>query len=180
MKKEFDLLGKVFHDWTVLQLSEYKSSSDRDRYWDCRCKCGIQKPVRACYLKNGQSKRCVDCAHEKQIIRGREIPLGYWSSLKNNASKRSIEFNITKENVIFALKNQSNKCALSGLPVKFADTASDHLRGETTASVDRIDSSKGYFVNNIQIVHKTINYMKHTLTQEEFLFFCESVINNNR
>jgi len=54
------------------------------------------------------------------------------------------------------------------------------LRGKTTASVDRIDSSKGYVTGNIQIVHKTVNYMKHTLTQADFLFFCESITYNSK
>lgn len=178
MRKEHDLTGKTFHDWKVLRLSDYRSSSDRDRYWHCKCKCGEEKPVRACYLKNGQSKRCVNCGHERQRIRGRKIPLGYWSNLKRNALKRGIEFDITKDDVLSTLENQSYKCALSGLPVKFAETASDHLRGETTASVDRIDPSKGYVVGNIQIVDKTVNYMKHTLSQKQFIFLCESVTHN--
>jgi len=175
MKKEHDLTGKTFHDWCVVKLSKYKSNTDRDRYWDCRCRCGKENPVRACYLKNGQSKRCVECGHERQRIRGREIPLGYWNNLKRNALKRNIEFDITKENIINILNQQSNLCVLSGLPIEFAQTASDHLRGKTTASVDRISSKQGYRISNVQLVHKTVNFMKRDLKQEEFVSLCESI-----
>lgn len=178
IKKEHNLTNKIFNDWKVLQLSEYRSDSDRDRYWDCQCKCGTEKPVKACYLKSGQSKRCVECAHERQRIRGRKIPLGYWNNMKRNALKRGLEFSITKEDVISVLNRQSNKCALSGLPIQFAETASDHLQGKTTASVDRIDSKHGYKISNIQIVHKTINFMKRDLEQDDFITLCEHVTSN--
>lgn len=31
------------------------------RYFNCKCECGIIKPVRACDLKNGRSTQCRDC-----------------------------------------------------------------------------------------------------------------------
>jgi hypothetical protein len=62
---------------------------------------------------------------------------------------------------------------LSGLEIRF------HKPGEKftaqTASVDRIDSSKGYFLDNIRWVHKTINYMKMDLEDIEFLNLCRNI-----
>lgn len=175
--KKHDLTGSFFNDWQVLGLSEYRATSDRDRYWDCRCKCGKEKPVRACYLKGGHSKQCVDCAHEKQKIKGRIIPRCFWEQCIYNAGKRLIEFSISKEDVIDLFKRQNGLCALSGVPIMFAETESQHLKGETTASIDRINSEIGYFPTNIQLVHKTVNFMKHTLVESNFLFFCESIVN---
>ena len=54
-------------------------------------------------------------------------------------------------------------------------------RGDTTyktASVDRIDSSKGYIADNIQILHKDINVMKWDFTQDYFLHLCYLIYNN--
>ena len=38
-----------------------------------------------------------------------------------------------------------------------------------TASLDRIDSSKGYVPGNIQCVHKDINALKTDFSEERFL-----------
>ena len=37
------------------------------------------------------------------------------------------------------------------------------------ASLDRIDSSKGYLVDNIEWVHKDVNKAKMALSKEDFL-----------
>jgi hypothetical protein len=49
--------------------------------------------------------------------------------------------------------------------------------GETTASLDRINSKKGYTKDNVQWVHKWINFMKQDLDEEEFITFCEAIVN---
>jgi len=49
---------------------------------------------------------------------------------------------------------------------------SSMAEGASTASLDRIDSSKGYVRGNIQWVHIAINFMKHSLPEEEFIRWC--------
>lgn len=49
-----------------------------------------------------------------------------------------------------------------------------------TASLDRIDSSKGYKIENIQWVHKDINQMKSALENNKFIELCELVSENQR
>ena len=43
------------------------------------------------------------------------------------------------------------------------------------ASVDRIDSSKGYTKDNIQFVAMIAQYAKHTFTEKELFTFCHAV-----
>ena len=47
--------------------------------------------------------------------------------------------------------------------------------GQGTASLDRIDSSKGYVKGNVQWVHKDINKMKTDFEQSIFIKLCKSV-----
>ena len=47
-----------------------------------------------------------------------------------------------------------------------------------TASLDRIDSNKGYIKGNVQWVHKDVNTMKMDHTQEEFIKICTMVANH--
>lgn len=48
-----------------------------------------------------------------------------------------------------------------------------------TASLDRIDNTKGYTEDNVQWVHKIINKMKSDLTQEDFIMWCKRINNEN-
>lgn len=180
MKDKFNMIGRQFEKWTVLDFSDYKEKCSRDKFWLCRCECGTEKPVKACYLRNGQSKQCVDCAHENQRIKGRLIPRMYWEHLTKNASTRGIGFDLKQEQVIELLKKQNYKCSLSGLPIEFAKTESEQKQGKTTASIDRVDSSKPYVIENIQMVHKIINFMKHTLQQDQFITMCKLVFENSK
>jgi hypothetical protein len=69
--------------------------------------------------------------------------------------------------------NQDFRCALSGWPIGWSDVGAIH-----TASIDRVDSSLGYVVGNIQIVHKDVNMAKQQFTQDYFLVLCAAVAAN--
>ena len=47
-------------------------------------------------------------------------------------------------------------------------------------SIDRIDSSQGYYIENIQLVYPKINMMKFTYSQEEFIDMCKRVSNYSK
>jgi hypothetical protein len=46
-----------------------------------------------------------------------------------------------------------------------------------TASLDRIDSTKGYIKGNIQWVHKDVNKMKWNWNQSNFINWCKLITN---
>lgn len=47
-------------------------------------------------------------------------------------------------------------------------------------SVDRIDSSKGYTKDNIQLVCAAANMMKGYMEYNDLINFCEAIIKNNK
>lgn len=51
-------------------------------------------------------------------------------------------------------------------------------RKRTNISIDRIDSAKGYSLDNIQLVCVVINLMKLDMTQAEFTAWCGATWNN--
>ena len=61
---------------------------------------------------------------------------------------------------------------MTGIDLTF-DTLVNTFDG--TASLDRIDSSKGYTKDNVQWVHKDINYIKRDLSDSEFITLCKKV-----
>lgn len=98
-----------------------------------------------------------------------EISRRYMSNLYNNAKKRGIQCFIFSKDIWMKFLEQEKKCALTGRPISFQ-------KNLQTASVDRIDSSKGYIAENIQIVHKEVNKLKMNLTEEELYKICEEII----
>ncbi len=51
----------------------------------------------------------------------------------------------------------------------------EHERTPRTASLDRIDSSKGYVKGNVQFTSYMANLAKNYFTEEEFIDFCKAV-----
>jgi hypothetical protein len=85
-----------------------------------------------------------------------------------NRSKEDVSY-ITEEYIEILLKKQEYKCALSG---------QSFLDGNKP-SIDRIDSTKGYIEDNIQLVTIDINYMKQEYPQDYFILLCKAVARSN-
>jgi len=58
---------------------------------------------------------------------------------------------------------------------KFPKNGTTFELSKSTASVDRIDSNKGYIKGNVQFVHKDINLMKNVLNIEYFIEMCKKI-----
>jgi hypothetical protein len=98
------------------------------------------------------------------------------SGLKTRTKRNKLEINITKEYINELFIQQESKCKLSGLKITLPNSWKDNTY---TASLDRIDSDKGYIIGNVQWVHKHINVMKNTFPQEMFIYFCIKVSEQN-
>lgn len=97
----------------------------------------------------------------------KDIPYNWFS----NYFKRSGKFgDITIEQVYDLWIAQDKKCALSGVSIGFYDDGKTH-----TCSIDRIDSSGGYTLANIQLVHKDVNIMKNKFDNQYFIDICKEI-----
>lgn len=91
------------------------------------------------------------------------------SKLKNSYNELDLEF------LFYLWNKQSGKCALTGLPMTYKFYEG---RVNTNLSIDRIDSSRGYTKDNVQLVCMVANQMKNDLSQDELFRICELIINN--
>lgn len=105
----------------------------------------------------------------------------YWSSLKCGAKSRGIKFDLRPEDIWNKFIEQDRKCALTGLKLSLRADLHTSKEGskEIDASLDRIDSSKGYEPTNIQWVHKIVQIMKNRWSNDEYVRFCHLVASNN-
>lgn len=79
--------------------------------------------------------------------------------------QRGLDHNLDVEYIQSLLSKQKYLCALSGVEL-------DHICGNAgslrLASVDRIDSKKGYIKGNVQIIINALNKAKGTATNRDF------------
>jgi len=162
MKSELiDMTGQRCGKWTVLRRALPRL---RPTKWVCRCDCGTIAGVVGSTLRNKTSTQCLGC---RRRIYNTSIEQR-WARARTRAKLKNFEFDITAADLENRFKKQQGRCALSYLFIQIEDK---------TASLDRIDSTKGYLLDNIQWVHKDINNMKMDLSEERFVELCNLVTN---
>lgn len=130
--------------------------------YKCKCDCGNIIETIAGSLTFGDTTSC-GCSRRKKYYK--EISSTAWTRIKGCAKERNIRFHISKKYAWNLFLKQNRKCALSGIAIKFAKHFKDK---DQTASLDRIDSSKGYIKDNVQWTHKDINQMKMEFDESKF------------
>lgn len=171
-------------------------------------RCKNEYWVRSDIFKSGQSTKCRNCANKdnytQNVKEGKLDALNYSIEHKGvgdlskilyyhylkNAEKRNIEFNISIEYLWNLFIKQGNKCALSGIyinlrpedktiPITIVKNGNRNINWELfNASLDRIDSSKGYIEGNVQWVERQVNICKHILSNQEFINLCKKIVNH--
>lgn len=167
-----DLAGSVFGGWTVIKFLP-RPKDGGGSSWLCRCDCGHERKLNPrSYILRGRSANCEKCLIVK---RKQTVESFFWKSIKNNAERRKINFSVSQQFIFGLLQEQGFLCALTGLELFLAATVRDHTQGATTASLDRIDSSKGYTETNVQWLHKDVNKMKMDIPESRFIELCRAI-----
>ena len=166
-----DLLGQKFNKLLVIEFGHWKKWSGT--FWKCKCDCGKETMVNAKNLKSGWTTSCGCarnvCGEARPSYKGYgDISGTFFTALKYNALKRGIGFDLSIEYLWSLFTEQKGRCALSGKDIQFAK--------DRTASLDRIDSSKGYVVGNVQWLSKDVNFMKQSLSQDCFIELCREIV----
>jgi hypothetical protein len=146
----------------------------------CDCSCGGSKEILTASLLRGATTSC-GCSKERYIkttgdknaaFKGyKEIRGRFWYGYIQSAAERGHTFDLTMEYAWGIFERQNGRCALSGVLLVLG--AGRNYR--TTASLDRIDVTKGYIEGNVQWVHKIVNLMRNRLSVEDFIGWCKLV-----
>lgn len=170
-----NLTNKRFGKLVVLERAAKPTCvKDRGARWKCSCECGNVKTITAKLLKSGDVKSC-GCLLYKGY---KDLSSTYFTHIKTGARLRNFEFNVTYEYLWELYESQGRICALSGESI-YIDKHYGQRTNEQTASLDRIDSSKGYVVGNVQWVHKVVNGIKSDMRQEDFIAWCKKISDNS-
>lgn len=149
--------------------------------WLMRCDCGSDQSVAAeAIVKKGRALSCVACTNRMQggssaagwrgfgHVTG--VAFGHW---RNSAAVREIEFTVTIEYIAAVYESQNGRCAVSGRELIFK-------RGRcipgATASLDRIESDRGYVPGNVQLVTKDVNFAKQRMSNAELITLARDIV----
>jgi len=175
-KNSINISGLRFKNLTAIEFSHH----NKVEYWKFRCElCGNDTIKRKPDVKKG----CVDNCGCRGINKG--TTNGQWSGYegingrtfsyyKKAAKKRGKNFDVTIEYLWDVYNKQDRKCPYTNINLVISPKNSE-FRTPENASLDRIDSSKGYIVGNVQWVYKFVNVMKHELSHNEFIEICNLI-----
>lgn len=138
----------------------------------CRCACGGEYPVDTIQLRRGTTTQCRVCRY-----RNRTHTSSYrlWLRCRRNATVRGYCWRISLKHFMELYVAQGGRCAITGVPLVWAETAEELQTGVGTASLDRIDSKRGYVRGNVQWVHKTVNMLKGSLSDAELIHWARLI-----
>lgn len=190
MKSILNAIGSKFNKLTIVRHV-------KDRKVECTCDCGNTKIVDYFDVKRGFVKACGcmrNLPEQRKNAKTRVIemrakgvfkpggdyqsdalsPFRYtWKCISNkNTGRKPIAITIGDLSTIW--KRQSGICPYSGIHLILPTHSNVKIHPQYMyASLDRIDSTKGYTTDNIQFVCKSLNYAKNSMSEIEFLQFLD-------
>ena len=155
-------IGDKIKKWTIIEGPRIHNSTVQFRV---QCECGTKRWIQPNELLNpSRCYSCIKCAHKQP---DKLFPTQF-GRIKRGAENRNIRFNVSIDYLWKLWELQKGCCAITGDPI-------ETIR---KASLDRIDSSKGYEEGNVQWVTYRANVSKHTMTMDELYDFCKKVLNH--
>lgn len=183
------MINKKIGYLTIIAENKQLYQNSMRTFYTCKCVCGKIVTRRSDYvkklIKNSSKTASCGCKHPNKQKGNKsktwkgcgQVSGHYIASLRVRARRKNIDFNITPEYAWNLFIKQDQKCAISQEKITLSE--SYRTNQIMTASIDRIDPNKGYIIGNIQWVHIIINYMKHQLTNKDFISWCKKVADHN-
>lgn len=184
-------VGKRFGRLTIIGHGGYyqRPSGKRLSLLRCECDCGNICIVQRGNLASDNTTSC-GCKRTETIHKQRwrgcgELSGTYWYVVLRNAKARELEVTVTIEHAWELFVKQGGKCALTGLPLRMdrhlhLSRRNKQSKRTQTASLDRIDSSKGYIPGNIRWVHKRVNLMRLDMSDDELVRWCLRILRERK
>ncbi len=126
----------------------------------------------------GKVNRCNSCVTNRRMYKNSQDPVYFLRDLYSKHKSATVkkakhEWTITVEDVIACWDFQKGRCALSGVYMTH-----HHDRGERkefNASIDRIRSTEGYTIDNIQLVCARVNIIKNNLDEASLYWWVKNI-----
>lgn len=130
--------------------------------------------------KDGYRTYCKECNLKVRLIKSKTLDGVIGDCIASGKRRTNLIYDINKEFLKNLYAKQNGLCVLSGIPLEFKQGNNNFRMNPYRLSVDRIDSSKGYIKNNIQLICAIINQMKTDMSQIEFIQICEKIYKHHK
>jgi hypothetical protein len=97
-----------------------------------------------------------------------------------NIKNRGKELDVTIEDLKNVWEKQRGICPYLGIELTLNTYGKIKKDPITSASIDRIDSSKGYVNGNIQWISRSVNLMKNDMSENELLKIFDLIVENRK
>jgi len=95
------------------------------------------------------------------------------SQLKSGRRRQGVDFDLDAEFFLKMFEDQDGRCAVTGR--KMTWQRKPDRRNDWNISIDRIDPKGEYEPNNVRLVCKRVNLVKHNMTDEELKDWSETI-----
>lgn len=146
----------IFKDVFQEQVVSGMSINEQAIFWNCS-----KSPIVECRKKWGLKVRLISM----------------FEGFIHSANARKVDCVITSKYLESLWESQNGRCPYTGWELKLSG---DFPKDPRKASLDRIDSSKGYIEGNVQFVAMHYNLAKNSWTDEQTIEFCQAVAENIR
>ncbi len=99
-------------------------------------------------------------------------------TMKNLKKRSKKENKLSLQDLKDLWEKQNGVCPYSGVSMVLPTHSNTTVPHDVAASLDRINSSLGYQVGNVQFVVRAINLMKNTMTHEQTVQFLQTITNH--
>jgi hypothetical protein len=165
-------------DYRNVSVEEkYNIYKNADNKWCSKCSgCGVEQPYTRrnhAIESEKEDRQCRKCTQSaKKFSNNQHVgpKQRLYNKFSKSAKARRLEWDLDLDTMF---NNYGGKCALTGWEINTE-------YGNCTASLDRIDSNKGYTKDNVQWVHSMVNMSKNKLAQDKFMKVCKAVANKTK
>lgn len=166
LEKRKDIIGQRFGKWLVLSSAIEGETIDKEFRWVCQCDCGKISKITDKVLRGNRNKSCLQCVPRKKPY-GVAAFNTLFTRYKYGAKNRGLCWELDAE--YFRGLTKQN-CYYTGLPPSsvIKEVGGDYIYN----GIDRLDSSKGYTVDNCVPCNGKVNQLKMDLGYSEFIELC--------
>lgn len=152
--------------------------------YECMCSCGKRTVAKGSQLHHKRKRSCGCLAQEARASNGRRNALKNGNATRNGIITTYRSQCARRRNLICTLSDSdfdvlfAGDCFYCGRAPFNTQTYGRYSKPFTFNGVDRVDSSKGYFIGNVVSCCKRCNRAKNDMGLDEFYDWLDLVIKN--
>ncbi len=162
------------HSDKILILSELNNGSSIEDIAD-KLNYGVFMVIKECKIlgirnEYEQIKTFIDKYENNKSLQFLEYALyNRFKRVRNGSKERDLKFSLKFKNIVDMYNNQNGLCYYTGIKMSL------EMGNDDVVSIDRIDSSKDYTLDNIVLCSAQINKMKLDLANDRFFNYCKLI-----